>query len=63
MNEFTKFIEHELSVQQLMEVKSKNKGAKNIVISLEEVPVEWKHNKGPWKIQNIYIKRYRWTGL
>lgn len=40
MNEFTKFIEHELSVQQLMEVKSKNKGAENIVISLEEVPVE-----------------------
>lgn len=40
MNEFTKFIEHEVSVQQLKKVKNKNKGAKNIVISLEEVPVE-----------------------
>lgn len=47
MNEFTKFIEHKLSVQQLVEVKSKKKGAKNIVISFEEVPIEWKHKKRP----------------
>lgn len=38
-----------MSSHVLVEVKSKNKDVRNIVISLDEFPVELKYNKRPWK--------------